>query len=95
MIEESRIARYKELKEQEKAIAAELDEIKQEIYATGKEEFEAGEYKVTVREQTRMDLNKDNVAKLIEEAVSAGLVKKEEVAEKYIKETSYKVIRVK
>lgn len=94
-MDESRIARYKELKEQEKAISAELEEIKQEIFATGQEEFEAGEYKVTVREQTRMDFNKDNVAKLIEQAVDAGLIKKDDVATDYIKSVSYKVIRVK
>ena len=94
-MEESRIQRYKELKEQEKAINAELEEIKQEIYAVGQEEFEAGDYKVTVREQTRMDFNKDNVAKLIEQAVNAGLIAKEDVENDYIKSVSYKVIRVK
>lgn len=92
---EERIARYKELKEQEKAVAAELNEIKEEIYATGLEEFEAGDYKVTVREQTRMDFNKENVGKLIEEAISAGLITKEDVSSTYVKETKYKVIRVK
>lgn len=94
-MEESRIARYKELKEQEKAIAAELDEIKQEIYAVGQEAFDVGEFHVTVREQTRLDLNKDNVAKLIEEAVKAGLIDKDSVESDYIKSVSYKVIRVK
>lgn len=94
-ISEERIARYVELKEQEKAINAELNDIKEEIYALNKESFDSGEYTVTVREQTRMDFNKDNVAKLIEKAVETGLINKEDVENDYIKQTSFKVIRVK
>ena len=42
-----------------------------------------------------MDFNKDNVAKLIEKAVETGLINKEDVENDYIKQTSFKVIRVK
>ncbi len=92
---EDRIARYVELKNQEKEINAELEEIKKEIYAVGQSEFEAGDYTIRVSEQTRMDFNKDNVAKLIEAAIASGLIKKEDVENDYIKAVSYKVIRVK
>lgn len=95
MISEERLERYKELKVQEKAIAEELDDIKKEIFALNNPDFEVGEFKVKVSERTRMDLNKDNVAKLIEQAVDAGLISKESVAEDYIKSTVYKVITVK
>lgn len=92
---EEKIKRYLELKKQEKAIASELDELKKEIYAVEQAEFEVGEHTVRVSERTRMDLQKDNVAKLIEQAVNAGLITKENVENDYIKQTSYKVITVK
>lgn len=92
---EETIQRYLELKAKEKEIAEEIDKIKNEIYSVGDPEFEVGEHVVKVSERTRMDLNKDNVAKLIEKAVDAGLVTKEQVATDFIKETVYKVITVK
>lgn len=92
---EETIQRYLELKAKEKEIAEEIDKIKNEIYAVGDPEFEVGEHVVKVSERTRMDLNKDNVAKLIEKAVDAGLVTKEQVATDFIKETVYKVVTVK
>ena len=95
MMSEERINRYLELKQLEKTVAAELDLIKKEIYAVGESEFEVGEHAVRVSERSRMDLNKDNVAKLIEEAVKAGLISKENVETDYIKQTIYKVITVK
>lgn len=95
VISESKIERYLELKAMEKTVAAELDMLKKDIYAVGQSEFEVGDHLVKVSERSRMDLNKDNVAKLIEEAVKAGLIQKENVETDYIKTTSYKVITVK
>ena len=95
MIGEDRIERYLELKQMEKTIASELDLLKKEIYEVGQSEFEVGEHLVKVSERSRMDLNKDNVAKLIEQAVNAGLISKENVETDYIKTTTYKVITVK
>ena len=95
MLSEERIERYLELKKMEKTVAEELDLIKKEIYEVGQSEFEVGDHLVKVSERSRMDLNKDNVAKLIEEAVNAGLIEKENVETDYIKTTSYKVITVK
>ena len=92
---EETIERYLELKAKEKEIAAEIDKIKNEIYSVGYSEFEVGEHVVKVSERTRMDLNKDNVAKLIEKAVDQGLITKEQVATDFIKETVYKVVTVK
>lgn len=94
-MKEERIARYVELKAIEKEVAAELDAIKKEIYEVGEDAFEVGQYTVKVTQQTRMDFNKDNVAKLIEQAVDAGLISKENIETDYIKSTTFKVVRVK
>lgn len=94
-MKEERIARYVELKAIEKEVAAELDAIKKEIYEVGEDAFEVGQYSVKVTQQTRMDFNKDNVAKLIEQAVDAGLIEKENIEKDYIKSTTFKVVRVK
>lgn len=94
-MKEERIARYVELKAIEKEVAAELDAIKKEIYEVGEDAFEVGQYTVKVTQQTRMDFNKDNVAKLIEQAVDAGLIQKENIETDYIKSTTFKVVRVK
>lgn len=92
---EERLARYLELKDMEKEIATELDAIKKEIYALNQEQIEVGDKTISVKEQVRLDFQKDNVAKLIESAVAAGLINKESVETDYIKETRFKVIRVK
>lgn len=94
-ISNERIERYLELKKMEKTVSEELDLIKKEIFAENKSEFEVGDHVVKVSDRTRMDLNKDNVAKLIEDAVKQGLIQKENVETDYIKTTTYQVITIK